>query len=86
MDIWLSHAMIGLIWGDWYLLFYLSLLNLLTENMTWFIVALLLVGTISHDVVYGEIRLAIESVLPVWVIQRSVMLSEKRSLLAVAPC
>jgi hypothetical protein len=35
--------------------------------MMWGFIPLLLVGTMGHSVVYGEIRLATASVLPAWV-------------------
>lgn len=35
--------------------------------MMWTFIPLLLIGTISQSVVYGEIRLATDSVLPAWV-------------------
>ena len=35
--------------------------------MLWYFIPLLLLGSVSHSVVYGEIRLATASVLPAWV-------------------
>jgi len=67
MNIWLSHAIVGLVWGAWHLPFVFVLWPYLTANMLWYFVPLLLVGTISQSVVYGEIRLATASVLPAWV-------------------
>ena len=67
MNIWLSHAMIGIVWGVWHLPFAFVFWPYLTPNMLWYFVPLLLVGTISQSVVYGEIRLATASVLPAWV-------------------
>ena len=67
MNIWLSHAMVGLVWGTWHLPFLFVFWPYLTMNMLWYFVPLLLVGTISQSVVYGEIRLATASVLPAWV-------------------
>ncbi len=67
MNIWLSHAIVGLIWGAWHLPFVFVFWPYLTANMLWYFVPLLLVGTISQSIVYGEIRLATASVLPAWV-------------------
>jgi membrane protease YdiL (CAAX protease family) len=67
MNIWLSHAIVGLVWGAWHLPFIFVFWRYLTPGMLWYFVPLLLVGTISQSVVYGEIRLATDSVLPAWV-------------------
>ncbi len=67
MNIWLSHAIVGLVWGAWHLPFVFVFWPYLTANMLWYFVPLLLVGTISQSIVYGEIRLATASVLPAWV-------------------
>jgi membrane protease YdiL (CAAX protease family) len=66
MNIWLSHAIVGLVWGAWHLPFIYVFWPYLTPNMLWYFVPLLLIGTISQSVVYGEIRLATSSVLPAW--------------------
>jgi membrane protease YdiL (CAAX protease family) len=66
MNIWLSHAIVGMVWGAWHLPFVFVFWPYLTSNMMWYFVPLLLVGTFSHSVVYGEIRLATASVLPAW--------------------
>jgi membrane protease YdiL (CAAX protease family) len=67
MNIWLSHTVVGLVWGTWHLPFVLVLWPYLTLEMLWYFVPLLLMGTISQSVVYGEIRLATDSVWPAWV-------------------
>ena len=67
MNIWLSHAIVGLVWGAWHLPFIFVLWPYLTPGMLWIFIPLLMVGTISQSVVYGEIRLATNSVLPAWV-------------------
>jgi membrane protease YdiL (CAAX protease family) len=67
MNIWLSHSIIGLVWGAWHLPFIFIFWPYLTVNMLWYFIPLLLVGTISQSVVYGEIRLATDSVLPAWI-------------------
>ena len=67
MNIWLSHAIVGLIWGLWHLPFVYVFWPYLNPNILWYFVPLLLVGTFSESVVYGEIRLATDSVLPAWV-------------------
>jgi membrane protease YdiL (CAAX protease family) len=66
MNIWLSHAIVGMIWGAWHLPFVFVFWPYLTSDMLWYFVPLLLVGTFSQSVVYGEIRLATASVLPAW--------------------
>jgi membrane protease YdiL (CAAX protease family) len=67
MNTWLSHAIVGVIWGVWHVPFVLVLWPYLTPAMLWTFVPLLLVGTICQSVVYGEIRLATGSVWPAWV-------------------
>lgn len=67
MNVWVSHAIVGLVWGAWHLPFVLVLWPYLTPNMLWYFIPLLLVGTISQSIVYGEIRLATDSVWPAWV-------------------
>jgi len=67
MNIWLSHAIVGMVWGAWHLPFVFVFWPYLTPNMLWYFVPLLLVGAFSQSVVYGEIRLATASVLPAWV-------------------
>jgi membrane protease YdiL (CAAX protease family) len=66
MNIWLSHAIVGMIWGAWHLPFVYVFWPYLIPDMLWTFVPLLLVGTFSQSVVYGEIRLATASVLPAW--------------------
>ena len=66
MNIWLSHAIVGMVWGAWHLPFVYVFWFYLTPDMLWYFVPLLLVGTFSQSVVYGEIRLATASVLPAW--------------------
>jgi membrane protease YdiL (CAAX protease family) len=66
-NVWLSHAIVGMVWGAWHLPFVFVFWPYLTPNMLWYFVPLLLVGTFSQSVVYGEIRLATGSVLPAWV-------------------
>lgn len=66
-NIWLSHAIVGLVWGTWHLPFVFVFWTYLSVDMLWYFVPLLLLGTISQSVVYGEIRLATDSVLPAWV-------------------
>lgn len=67
LNIWLSHAIVGLIWGAWHLPFVFAFWPYLTPNMLWYFVPLLLIGTISQSVVYGEVRLATDSVWPAWI-------------------
>jgi membrane protease YdiL (CAAX protease family) len=66
-NIWLSHAIVGLVWGAWHLPFVFVFWPYLTSKMLWYFIPLLLAGTISQSVVYGEIRLATNSVLPAWI-------------------
>ena len=66
VNIWLSHAIVGMVWGAWHLPFVFALWPYLTPAMLWTFVPLLLMGTFSQSVVYGEIRLATGSVLPAW--------------------
>jgi len=67
MNIWLSHAIVGLIWGAWHLPFVYVFWTYLTPEMLWYFIPMFSVGIISQSVVYGEIRLATGSVLPAWV-------------------
>ena len=66
LNIWLSHAIVGLVWGAWHLPFVFALWPYLTPGMMGYFIPLLLIGTISQSVVYGEIRLATDSVWPAW--------------------
>jgi len=68
LNIWLSHAIVGLVWGAWHLPFVYVFWPYLTPNMLWYFIPLLMVGTISQSAVYSEIRLATNSVLPAWII------------------
>jgi len=67
LNIWLSHAIVGLVWGAWHIPFVFVFWSYLTPDTLWYFIPLLLVGTISQSVVYGEIRLATASVLPAWI-------------------
>ena len=67
MNIWLSHVVVGLIWGVWHLPFIYVFWTYLTPEMLWYFIPVFLLGTISQSIVYGEIRLATGSVLPAWV-------------------
>jgi hypothetical protein len=67
INIWLSHSIVGLIWGVWHLPFVFVFWTYLTPDMLWYFVPLLLIGCISHSVVYGEIRLATDSAIPAWI-------------------
>jgi len=66
-NIWLSHAFVGLIWGLWHLPFVMAFWPYLTPDMLPVFIPLLLLGCMFDSVVYGEIRLATDSVLPAWV-------------------
>jgi membrane protease YdiL (CAAX protease family) len=66
-NIWLSHAFVGLVWGLWHLPFVVAFWPYLTPDMLPIFIPLLLLGTMCDSVVYGEIRLATNSVLPAWV-------------------
>jgi membrane protease YdiL (CAAX protease family) len=61
MNIWLSHAIVGLIWGAWHLPFLFVFWVYVTPDMLWYFVPLFLVGTFSQAVAYGEIWLATDS-------------------------
>lgn len=67
MNIWLSHVIVGLVWGAWHLPFIYLFWTYLTPDMLWYFIPVFFLGTISQSVVYGEIRLATSSVLPAWV-------------------
>jgi membrane protease YdiL (CAAX protease family) len=66
-NIWLSHAFVGLIWGLWHVPFVMALWPYLTPDMLPIFIPLLLLGCMSDSIVYGEIRLATNSVLPAWI-------------------
>jgi membrane protease YdiL (CAAX protease family) len=63
----LSHAIVGMVWGLWHLPFVFVFWPYLKPDMLAYFIPLLLLGTISQSVVYGEIRLATSSFLPAWV-------------------
>ena len=66
LNIWLSHAIVGIIWGAWHLPFAYVFWTYLTPEMLWYFIPIFFVGIISQSIVYGEIRLATASVLPAW--------------------
>jgi membrane protease YdiL (CAAX protease family) len=66
MNVWLSHALVGLVWGTWHLPFAYVFWTYLTPNRLWAFVPLLLLGAVIQSVVYGEVRLATASVWPAW--------------------
>ncbi len=66
-NIWLSHALVGLVWGAWHLPFVYVFWTYLTPQLLPVFIPLLLLGTISQSIVYGEIRLATGSTLPAWI-------------------
>jgi membrane protease YdiL (CAAX protease family) len=66
LNLWLSHALVGLVWGAWHLPFLYAFWTYLTPEMLWAFVPLFLAGTVSQSIVYGEIRLATHSVWPAW--------------------
>ena len=66
LNTWLSHGLVGLVWGIWHLPFVYAFWVYPTPNMLWYFIPFLLLGTISQSVVYGEIRLATNSVWPAW--------------------
>ncbi len=67
MNTWRAHALVGLIWGTWHLPFIYVFWPYLSPGLLWYFIPLLLLGTISQSVVYGEIRLATGSFWPAWV-------------------
>jgi membrane protease YdiL (CAAX protease family) len=67
MNIWLSHVIVGIIWGAWHLPFVYVFWTYLTPDMLWYFIPVFFVGLISQSVVYGEIRLATDSTLPAWI-------------------
>jgi len=63
LNAWLSHAIVGLIWGAWHIPFLGYVFSYLNESSATLIPRLLL-GTIAASLVYGEIRIRTNSVWP----------------------
>lgn len=64
---WLSHVVVGIVWGLWHLPFVFVFWPYLEPGMLVYFIPLLLLGAISQSVVYGEVRLATGSFMPAWV-------------------
>jgi membrane protease YdiL (CAAX protease family) len=66
INTWTAHGLVGLIWGLWHLPFITQFWTYVTPEMTGRFIPFFLLGSISHSIVYGEIRLATNSVWPAW--------------------
>ena len=65
MNTFLSHGIVGLIWGLWHLPYIRYITPYTTESLVT-LVPRFVVGAIAASIVYGEIRLKTNSVWPAW--------------------
>jgi membrane protease YdiL (CAAX protease family) len=64
LNIFVGHILVGLIWGGWHLAYLRFVLSYLPTESLVTLVPRFLLGTIAVSIVYGEIRLRINSVWP----------------------
>jgi membrane protease YdiL (CAAX protease family) len=65
MNTFVSHGIVGLIWGAWHLPYIRYITPYTTESLVT-LTPRLVVGAIAASMVYGEIRLKTNSVWPAW--------------------
>lgn len=65
MNTFMSHGIVGLIWGAWHLPYIRYITPYTTESLVT-LVPRFMVGAIAASMVYGEIRLKTNSVWPAW--------------------
>jgi membrane protease YdiL (CAAX protease family) len=65
MNTFVSHGIVGLIWGLWHLPYIRYITPYTTESLVT-LAPRLVVGAIAASMVYGEIRLKTNSVWPAW--------------------
>jgi membrane protease YdiL (CAAX protease family) len=65
MNTFVSHGLVGLIWGLWHLPYFRYITPYTTESLVTLAPRLVL-GAIAASMVYGEIRLKTNSVWPAW--------------------
>lgn len=65
MNTFVSHGIVGLIWGAWHFPYIRYITPYTTENLVT-LVPRFVVGAIAASMVYGEIRLKTNSVWPAW--------------------
>lgn len=61
-----QHLFVGLVWGIWHIPFLNMFWPYVNDTNYLIFVTFFLLGTISQSIVYGEIRIKTESVLPAW--------------------
>ncbi|GJQ64765.1 MAG: CAAX amino protease [Melioribacteraceae bacterium] len=65
-NIYIQHIFVGLIWGIWHIPFLSMFWPYVNENNIVMFVIFFLFGAIAHSVVYGELRIKTDSVVPAW--------------------
>ena len=65
LNVFVAHVLVGLIWGGWHLTYLRAITPYTTESLAT-LVPRLLAGAIAASIVYGEIRIATDSVWPAW--------------------
>ncbi len=68
LNIFVAHALVGLIWGLWHVPYLAAITPYTTESLTTLLPRFLL-GTIAVSIVYGEIRILTNSVWPAVLMQ-----------------
>ena len=65
LNVFVAHVLVGLIWGAWHLTYLRAITPYSTESLATPI-SRFLVGATATSIVYGEIRIATDSVWPAW--------------------
>jgi len=65
LNVFVAHVLVGLIWGAWHLPYLRAITPYTTESLAT-LIPRILAGAIAASIVYGEIRIATDSVWPAW--------------------
>ncbi len=65
LNVFVAHVVVGLIWGVWHFPYLSVIMPYPTESMAT-LIPRFLAGAIAASIVYGEIRIATDSVWPAW--------------------
>ena len=68
LNVFVAHALVGLIWGAWHLPYFSFVTSYTTESLAT-LVPRFLAGTIAASIVYGEIRILTDSLWPAVLMQ-----------------
>jgi membrane protease YdiL (CAAX protease family) len=88
LNVWGSHALVGLIWGAWHLPFLRAITPYTSESLVT-LVPRFLIAAVAASLVYGEIRLLTRSVWPAVLMQTAggiaVSVAMTFGLVSIAP-